>query len=118
MMQPTDKARLRLTAEWLDAKDAARMIGTTAKHLTEELRPYIDHRSRSLTGRRDARGVGYAYSRHALERVAAIEQALGCGPTKAAQHFYVIKRLNELGQLRYMAEALDNQQAPARRRFQ
>lgn len=121
MKQPKDMQRLRLSREWLDARDAARELGPcTPKHLTEEIGPLITRQSRSLTGARTARGVGYAYARHDIERLRAIMLALGCQPLRAAQILHGIRALGEKGMLAEISAELNSTIARERprRRFQ
>lgn len=94
----TAAARLALGKNWMDTTDAAREIGTTPKALSTTIGPMLTRQSRSLAGR-GARGVGYAYARHDLERVNAIKMALGCNTVEAARILHGIRVLGHNGML-------------------
>lgn len=108
-------ARLELGAEWLDARDAARAIGCTSVHLTNNIGPLLTRKSRSLRGR-GARNVGYAYATHDVKRVKAIMKALGCPAFRAAQLLQSIRRLAHLGLLAEMEKQLELEPTKAKRR--
>lgn len=98
--------RQELGADWLSAKEAARMMGTTDDdYVNRSLRPLLTHRNRSLTGK-SARSVGYAYSRADCERVAEIRRVLGVTALRAAQLIFGVRRLHQLG----MLEGIESQQ--------
>jgi hypothetical protein len=101
------EARVALDgAYWLDGQDAARFLGVTQDHLTRELRVHLTHKSMSLRGR-GARGVGYAYLIPDLERVRAIERALGCTMLRAVQLLSGVRRLGKLGMLAHIEQQTD-----------
>lgn len=100
----SDMHRLRLKQDWLDARDTARELGVQPNHLAESIRPLIAHTSRSLTGARTARGVGYAYARSDVKRVQRIMRALGCKALKAAQILHAARELNRRNMLEAMLE--------------
>lgn len=90
--------RRELGADWLDSRDAARMVGCTLDHFNKDVGAMITRQSRSLRGK-TARAVGYAYLRADCERLKAIRKALGVTAIRAAQLISGIRRLGHLGLL-------------------
>lgn len=102
----TIEARKKLGREWLDSSDAARELGTTPKALSTSIGHLLTRQSRSLAGR-GARGVGYAYAKHDIQRVNAIKLALGVNTVEAARMLHGIRTLGHKGMLADIEKQLD-----------
>jgi glycine/D-amino acid oxidase-like deaminating enzyme len=63
------------------------------KHLNEDIGPFLNRKSTNRLGTQHARGTGWFYHRHDLERVRAIMDALGCRASTAAWLFHAVKVL-------------------------
>lgn len=107
--------------EWSDARTAAIFLKPcTPKHLNEEIGPFLTRESGNTFNQTHARGGGWQYHRHDLERVRAIMDALGCKALKAAWLFAAMKVLTARQMLPYLSEELraNTQQAAKPRRRQ
>lgn len=109
-------------AEWSDARSAAIFLKPcTPKHLNEELGQYLTRESANTFNQTHARGGGWRYHRHDLERVRAIMDALGCRALKACWLFHAMKQLAARELLPYLNEEINTtikREAAQRRRFQ
>lgn len=82
--------------EWSDARAAAIYLKPcTPKHLNEEIGHNLERRSGNKPGTLTARGGGWLYHRHDLQRVRAIMDALGC---KARQAVWLLWGIRQLGE--------------------
>ena len=108
--------------EWNDARTAALFLKPcTPKHLNEELGVYLTRESGNTFNQTHARGGGWLYHRHDLERVRAIMDALGCRAQKACWLFGAMKVLSGRQMTAYLTEELRTtikRDAATRRRFQ
>lgn len=111
-----------MLTEWSDARTAALFLRPcTPKHLNEEIGTYLTRESGNTFNQTHARGGGWRYHRHDLERIRAIMDALGCKALKAAWLFHAMKQLSTRNMLAYLNEELSanvKQEAAERRRFQ
>ncbi len=104
--------------EWSDARSAAIFLKPcTAKHLNEELGHNLTRQSNNRPGTLTARGGGWLYHRHDLERVRAIMDALGCKPARAVWMLFGIRTLGARKMLPYLELTLDEERDEARRIF-
>lgn len=96
---PTIEVSMAITRlsliEWNDARTAALFLNTTPKNLNEELGHNLERKTANRPGTLTARGGGWLYHRHDLERVRAIMDALGCPTRKAIELLHGIRRLGE-----------------------
>lgn len=91
---------------WSDARTAALFLKPcTPKHLNEELGPMLTRESANRPGTRTARGGGWKYHRHDLERVRAIMDATGCAALRAAQHLHVMRVCRDRELVTWLLEA-------------
>ncbi len=118
-------------AIWSDARTAALFLKPcTPKHLNEELGHNLTRESNNRPGTLSARGGGWLYHRHDLQRVRAIMDALGCKPARAVWLLWGIRELGSRKMLPHLeltleeatrregAEAARELVATDRRRFQ
>lgn len=95
--------------EWNDARTAALFLKPcTPKYLTEEIGVSLERRSSNRHSASSARGGGYLYHRHDLERVRAIMDALGCSASKAVWLLLGIRRLGERAMLPHLSQTLED----------
>lgn len=88
-------------AEWSDSRTAAIFLGKcTPKHLNEELGLSLTRRANTRFGT-TARGGGWLYHRHDLQRARAIMDSLGCSASKAV---WLLSGIRELGKRAMLAE--------------
>lgn len=107
--------------EWSDARTAAIYLKPcTARFLNEEIGSNLTRKANNRPGTVTARGGGWLYHRHDLERVRAIMESLGCRAHRAASLLQQLKELSRRQMLAYLLEdvSLTSQDDATRRRFQ
>jgi len=93
---------------WSDSRTAALYLGKcTPKHLNEELGVNLERRANTVHGT-TARGGGWLYHRHDLERARAIMEALGCSASKAVWLLVGIRQLGKRELLPHLVATLED----------
>jgi hypothetical protein len=93
---------------WNDARTAALYLKPcTPKYLNDEIGAQLTRQSANRPGAETARGGGWLYHRHDLERLRAIMDALGCNASKAVWLLHGIRTLGKRAMLPHLALTLE-----------